>query len=985
MVCSHNGQLRGNGMLGLKVVTAAAVAVVAAVCVSTASAGVVQQAPASGSVVNGDFHLVLQAPARVPVWVRLNGRAVALPPPLRDGRMELWPGPGDGLRRGANVLAVGLGANGRALVRRRFRLTSGLPLAAADDVTTSPGDPVTLDAGAVKDRAGGPLRYRWRLVSGGRGLGLPRSGSGRRLVLDPRARGRAVYSLRVTEAGSRGGAPVSSTVQFVTATVEPASPLVAIDTDPGGDGGANGIRVGATVYAAPAPEGGEKAALQVVALDRGTLALISNFTIGCAIADSICEKSIFQKLKGLGNALVIASVHRDYLKPFTHGLSAIGGPASATPGTDGTFAAIGVPGMAVGSGWSAGGPGPGRLRGYATQDTWGNWTYTAGDPVAFDTNPGSSHSDSSIRVGNSTYALPKIYGPEDDGCREYEASGYWPAAQLLIVNRFTLAPVRDRVYAVSSACPINALADALNDVKSNEIALLSGTDGFADKSPFASDAEMRAARASVALAVQRLGGVRDTVTRLGNHTPYSLVGWPGLKSGQAPEASPVLSEGQATGRIAGTLSRDQTNGYTVDTASYATGPENQVAALLYQKAEGWPLLDTEAHRRALAWVEDRVDAGGNLRVDYWQQGWSDAVWIDKKTELLRLEFPGGDPGFEAGDLTDVKDELAREITWLISVRSYFARLGAPYSDGALASLAELQKIAGKVQDGVQPPPDATAQLPWLTFAGEVGGLVATGGGFTPHGNAFRVLATIVSTLKTGIALARATGGAPVSDADYRAKVADLAVTLANNIQRSKDALKRMQAIVAGDYGKLKKLGELGDCSQTSSKCPKEWQLPASAESFARSLLIVQAKHSFYSALLPLKFEADILNPSPTGGRDASARDWWCGRYKRVPNPPFREYNKDHSFGKEPDSGFVQLQYIEATQNPPTRWETLALRVRGPLGLIEYPMPKASLLDPLFAPLDLTNPTGDNLGLIKTQFYVQTWGINNRPNFGCQAK
>jgi len=42
------------------------------------------------------------------------------------------------------------------------------------------------------------------------------------LVLDPRALGRAVYSVRVTEAGRRGAAPVSSTLQFVTATVEPA-------------------------------------------------------------------------------------------------------------------------------------------------------------------------------------------------------------------------------------------------------------------------------------------------------------------------------------------------------------------------------------------------------------------------------------------------------------------------------------------------------------------------------------------------------------------------------------------------------------------------------------------------------------------------------------------------------------------------------------------------------------------------------------------
>ena len=703
--------------------------------------------------------------------------------------------------------------------------------------------------------------------------------------------------------------------------------------------------------APPAPEGGGTAALQVVALDRGTLALVRNFTVGCASAGPACETSIGDKLKGLGNALVIASVHRGYLisSSTLAGLKVIGGPDKPAPATRADdFAAIGVPGMAAGSGWSAGAPGPGRLTGYATQDSWGNWTYTAGDPVGFDTVP-EPRSDflTSITVGNTTYLKAKVYGTwQEDGCSAYQHTVYQPVAQLLVLDRFTLDPVRDRVYAVNSLCSIDALARALGEVKSDQIAVLSDTDGLPTTSPFSSDHELRVARDRLGLAVQRLGGVRDTIARLrdtpSSHTgePYSLMGRPGLKSGQGLEASGVLSNGQETGRIAGTLSRDQTNRYTVDTASFATGPDNRISSLLYQPAQGWPLLDTEAHERALAWVEDKVDGGGNLRTDYWQQGWSDAVWIDKKADILRLTFPGGDPGFTEQDLTAVKDELAEEIGWLISVRSYFGRLGAPYTDGALASQAELQKIAGKVQNGVQPRPDAEAGLPWLTFSAEVGALVATSGGFSPWGNAFRGLATIVSALKAGIALARATTGKPVSEADYRAKVADLGVTLANNILRSKDALKRMQSIIAGDYGKLKALGSLGDCSQTSPRCPKEWSLPASTESFARSLLILQAKRSFYSALLPLKFEGDILNPSPTLGRDASAAAWWCGRWKRgyLDN----RYIMQHRFYYEPNSGFVQLHYVDTGRNPPARWETLALRLLGGGGEGEqqrYQMPR----------------------------------------------
>jgi len=42
-----------------------------------------------------------------------------------------------------------------------------------------------------------------------------------------------------------------------------------------------------------------------------------------------------------------------------------------------------------------------------------------------------------------------------------------------------------------------------------------------------------------------------------------------------------------------------------------------VSELLFQPAEGWPLLDTEGHKKALAWVEEKVQRGAaTLRVDY---------------------------------------------------------------------------------------------------------------------------------------------------------------------------------------------------------------------------------------------------------------------------------------------------------------------------------------------------------------------------------
>ena len=48
----------------------------------------------------------------------------------------------------------------------------------------------------------------------------------------------------------------------------------------------------------------------------------------------------------------------------------------------------------------------------------------------------------------------------------------------------------------------------------------------------------------------------------------------------------------------------------------------------------------------------------------------------------------------------------------------------------------------------------------------------------------------------------------------------------------------------------------------------------------------------------------------------------------------------------------------------------------------YELPKDSLMDPLFAPLNLADPSGENLGLIKSHFFLETWGINHI-DFDCK--
>jgi hypothetical protein len=76
---------------------------------------------------------------------------------------------------------------------------------------------------------------------------------------------------------------------------------------------------------------------------------------------------------------------------------------------------------------------------------------------------------------------------------------------------------------------------------------------------------------------------------------------------------------------------------------------------------------------------------------------------------------------------------------------------------------------------------------------------------------------------------------------------------------------------------------------------------------------------------------------------------------------------------------VKLRYVSDRKDV---WQMMALRVRdGGLDDWRYQVPRAGLLDPLFAATNLEDEDPAGLGLIASQFFVQTWGIN-RADYGC---
>jgi hypothetical protein len=1048
--------------VGMTVVAAATFAV--GMGAGSASAAVLEQAPKAGATVDGPVRVVVREPRLGGAALRLNGKRVALRRPDSAGRYVLRLDPTDGLRRGANVLRVTRRVDGKRFAVRRFRVAADRPLAAARDVTTSPGHGFTLDARRSSGAHGGRLRYVWTRLAAPAGSGLPKHVTGARVHLRSHALGRAAYALQVTEAPGSGtttptvptspatpttptspaspttpttdgkraacttptrttpsanaaatdpaeptdpakpvdptstpipaptpakptdttkpAAPcaVKAKVLVVEALIEPDLPLIPIDTQTdNGSGNPWGIRVGGTVYSNEEQNrgGGNNGAVHILALDRRTLAKVANFQVLCNRGEGDpCTQRIRAYLQSpdLANTLVIAAGHAEFVSDngTMAAFDAIGGDPNATIGANNLYTVIGVPGMPTGTAFEAANGGPGRLTGALTQDQFGNWTYVSTDPMSFDLNTADSRAGRNVmRFNGVDYA-------------SWDYSDGTPSISLLIFDRETMQLRPDNwannTPVDANRSDLNGLANRLNQTTEADLVVMHSVNG----GPTSVTADTAAGWNAVGDAVQRIGGSKDAIIRLASGGPsasYALMGHAGLGPAQGLETTSVLTPDNPDSRITGTLTRDPSNRYGPDLASGGLETDTSLYQLAFQPAQAWPLLDTDGHRAALAWVQDVAKDGvrdgkrDDLRAEYWRTTWSEAQWLDIKSTIRWLTYPvggvdgdGNDVGFSDQDLTDVKTELGQEITWLINVKAYFALLKQPPQETQALVAASVTKIADSIQNGLSQSP-AVADSPWLSVIGEVGSFISAVGGMTPLAAPFKVLGLATSAYKVGVALTRAANGAAQSPEDQiTAAAADLGVKLASDVLQNLSAMDRLQAIVVGDYGKLKALGQNANCDTSNDSCQPQWQLRTADLNQAKKLFVVQARASIYQALLPLKFGADLLQHylrSDTNSGDVvlqfpQVRDFSCG-------------GLDAWLRREPDSGQAQLAGYGVGSSDAyatTRYvDALAMIGREGSGT-----PSSDLMDPLFAPVDPNAIDSGNLGLPKTRFFLRTFGM-----------
>jgi hypothetical protein len=895
-----------------------------------------------------------------------------------------------GLRHGLNHLHVRLHrrhADARSL-RVRFWIRHDRPLAGAGiDRDAAVGDRVSVGAGSSSHlaKAAGAgssnLDKSWEVLDAPPGspadAGL--SGADRaRPTIHPRVPG--TYRLRLTVKAQDG--KTGSDMVLVDAR---PGPLPRIDTMTEMSGGPPGIRVGDQVYEAGSVPTGQVPWMQVLVLNRSTLEKVSNQTYGCAPAPAFCSNGdLGSYLRGLPNTdLVIAANHQGGSwraagapSPFT----AIGSETytpSHVSNVAGGFSIIGVPHLPQGqadSKFAISGPaGGGQMTGYLTQDQWANYTWLPKDRPAFDTRaPGtvcSTACDVSVSIGDKTY---RPCGQTQPGDAEYG---------VVVLNPITLQQEPDpgdpRCYLVNAG-PfdttkfLNRMRTDLNSIPDGDLVIIvSLTTSSAKQTlpPAGGNTNLINAIDDTARAVACVGGTRDLFLRSGT-TPgaeYSLVGWKHsppecevkgvgnaiASEGSGQETSKVSDPG-SDGRLQGVLTPDHQQRFRPTDAIASGAPPQILTRLLVQPPSKWPLDGDEGAQAAIRWIGStpklQQKIGPNVRSAYWIQGFDEADWTKFENNVKELAYPGSQTGFSRADFLSAQAELAQEMDWVGTVRSYMSFLSQPFSaDTAISSWADLRaKVVDPITSKLKPK--KTGAMRAVEIFQQVLKVVPGAG-------------AKVVTVALNFGLNYLNQGSDGSDIDeIRAEGDKLGAAMIDRIQSARKSFQQMGDIIVADYDKLRTVAQNERCNPTSPTCLPEWQFTSTDQQRIATGVWRGTQSSLTQELVKLAFPAYLLTNGPNSpGLNSHTDprnhdDYWCTDLIGIRTYPF-----DHL----PDRGFASM---EMDVSP--RYHTFVLANLDDVHATnpDPSFPPASILQRMFDPVSPSlDPEQGGLGIYEPDY------------------
>jgi hypothetical protein len=806
-----------------------------------------------------------------------------------------------------------------------------------------------------------PRRHRRaQTVTGARGTAKARLKSPASLNAGVKPARPGRYMLQLT--AGRGD---DATSDIVTFEAVPPKPLVPIDTKAGDDENP-GIKIGDTLYPADTSKG--PGLIQVVVLDRSSLALRSNTTY--AFGDRRLPAAV-SKLDH--SSLVVAAqpnpTNPDRGNAILDALAGIGAPLPAKiENSYRVSAVIGVPGMKRGDA-DAGMNRIGGLKGYLTPDQFSEYGFVAArrEPFNYPTDP-----QPPCKSGG---AVPC------DG-----RAGF----TIRIRNEFTLEPqLYDRSFYNTNGRDLtddqrkaeaDRMARAINDIVANYnndslVTIETVTSRFEGEDRYRAPIGPLngSSMNNLAQAVASVGGTRDAFNRVttkggspesGGHV-YTLVGWSGAGEGNGAEAAAGVNGTPDAPELSGVLRPDHQSRLRPEAVSTQGGDPNALANKVMQPpSHDWPHDGEPGVRKAISYLGSQIkQLGPDPRLAYPTADWDQSDTTAFADKLGRVSYPGDGKGFTRAAFEVAREQLITELGQVGTVRSYMKKLAAPFDDNQLKSYSAAHVIADDIFEATHKPKDETTYR-WLEFTKILLELAAP---FTED-----VTGEMAGLMDLGMWVAGATAGGESTYDDFAIKANQLGDNLIDQLSQTAATYDRLGDIIVSDPKKLAYFGEYGGCNPVGNdKCPRELAWGKAQKQGASADVYRGIERALYQKLMPLGYRVVQLNPSNMGGeRPGIGYNWITRRsppniasYACNPNPgwsatyhPWSNYPAESAAATFPVMEFdpsigtsVYLPYV-MTEIPAASWQ-------------HGEPPPEELLERMFGPLPPgNNPKEDGLGI-----------------------
>jgi hypothetical protein len=866
------------------------------------------------------------------------------------------------------------------------------------------GHVASLSAGTLPQAAPGVrIGYRWTIVSKPKGSRARVSGSSSAHPnLRPDRPGR--YVLQVTTgplpAGS-GNARLSRCTRncktrriTVTATI-PAGPLgVAVDTISYGSDGW-GVQVGSPgapgsqFYAAP----DQSDALQLLVLDRATLALVQNESFA---NDSAGVEALALAMSSLSDSDLVAITKPDPLVTNTpddpspgvwinSALARIGAspvPAEVSTGNAAwsqlggcsAFSAIGVPGLPMGQAHvnpcvaSTNDQGylGGELQGYFRQDLSNEQNYAFVDDtrVPFDT--GDPTADPAVvTVGSSEPGSPVPQQTFTSANLQGGAGFFVVVLDAGSANRW------DQYTFPADDEGLSNMADALSGWTDNPNALVIVRSIGKVGAPASSDTVGVQAWDQIASELQRFGASQFYLDALngGSNSEYAQVGPEGGVGYPSPWAQVATTEGSGTGRLTGLLARDNSaqfypsESYDPTTLKDTDRPlAGTLPGIISLPPSAWPDRDTQADQNVLACVAQNLDLQMPIESNYtnlnlannWS-GW--AAEIEDSSFEQKLTGDSACGPFTQPDATTVIGQLQTEFNDVATVDTLIANLQKPLVDSQ-GNATQIQSITEQVDNDLATTSSAQTTVDGKAIASDLLWLVSGLPGVD-------VISGPLNILAGGLALAddanNNDSGVNLPDDQIATTGADLGNQLEEQYTTSIAGLGNMGNILVSDWTKLQDAAQNATASDGAAA---NWSFTDKQLTQAANVLLLSTRRTAYETLFPITYSLYRLQ----NGDDSvqSASQYTCAQIYTVRGAP--QINTWQPFAG------VQAYGSFPVQSPGGNTEQWAFAAATPDVTLasnrSAQVPTASLLSLMFGPPTDSVQTGPLFNPL--QFAVETY-------------